>query len=198
MALAGLVLGVSHQRLLVAESGGYLRGISNQTATIAAYVEYHALAEHKVEDDLVEVAIADRRIEAATIYIADVIVEYLVFQSAGYAVVGAQVPALQGVAEVAGVVFVPSPVAAVVEGGAQVYVAVAQFAEHIGEHLEQLLATDAVPRAYLIYIIYIVPVYILVIKEAVVLVHDLPQGLEVALGGIFVLDFVYARSEEER
>ena len=59
MSLAGLVLGISYQCLLVAESGGYLLSVGNHSAAIAAYVEYHTLAEHKVHDDLVEVSIAD-------------------------------------------------------------------------------------------------------------------------------------------
>ena len=74
---------------------------------------------------------------------------------------------------------------------------VAQLAEHVGQHLEQLFAAYSVPRAYLIYIIYIIPVYILIIKEAVVLVHNLPQGLEVALRSILVLVFVDASNDAE-
>ena len=72
--------------------------------------------------------------------------------------------------------------------------AIAQFAEHVGKHLKQLFAVDIIARAYLIYIIYRVPVYILIVEEAVVLVDYLPQGLKVALRGILVLDFVDARN----
>ena len=60
-------------------------------------------------------------------------------------------------------------------------------AEHIGEYLEELFAVDIVARAYLIYFVYRVPVNLLVVEEAVVLIDDLPEGFEVALGGIFVL-----------
>ena len=73
-------------------------------------------------------------------------------------VVGAEVTALQGVAEIRGVVFVPMPVAAVVEGGVEVHVPVFQFGEHIGEDFEELVVVHRSFRAYIIYIIDGVPV----------------------------------------
>ena len=73
------------------------------------------------------------------------------------------------------------------------------FGEHVGEHFEELLLTDHVVRAYLIYIIYLLPVesvfMLLVIEEAVMLVDNLPECLEVTLRRIFVLDFVDTRGE---
>ena len=68
-----------------------------------------------------------------------------------------------------------------------------QRAEHIGEYFEELFAVDIIARAYLIYFIYRVPVYLLVIEEAVVLIDDLPEGFEVALGGIGLFALIYAR-----
>ena len=136
MALAGLMLHIAHKSLLVAEPGSQFLGIGKVAAAIAAYVENHSLAEHKVLDNLVEVALADGRRETAVVYVADVIVENTVAQSAGNAVVGTKVSALQGIAEVGGVVFVPAPVATVIKSGVEVYMTVFKCAEHIGKYLE--------------------------------------------------------------
>ena len=93
-------------------------------------------------------------------------------------IVSAEVTALQGVAEIGGVVFVPVPVAAVVERGVEVHVTVFQFGEHVGENFEELVVVHRSFRAYIIYIIKGVPVetidLLLVVEEAVVLVDDPP------------------------
>ena len=115
-------------------------------------------------------------------------------------VVGTEVTALQGVAEVRRIVFVPVPVATVVEGGVEVHVSVFQLGEHVGEYLEELVVVHRSFRAYLIYIIYSVPVetidLLFVVEEAVVLVDDAPQGLEVTLRRVFVLCHIDTGSEE--
>ena len=199
VALARLVLQVAHERLLVAEACRQSLGIGKVAAAIAPDVDDQSVAEQEVLDDLVETALADAAAEAAVVDIADVIIEDTVLHAAGDAIVGAEVAALQGVAEVRGIVLVPLPVASVVEGREEVHVAVAQFGEHVGEHLEELLLADHVVRAYLIYIIYLLPVesvfMLLVVEEAVVLVDNLPECLEVPLWRIFVLDFVDTRGE---
>ena len=68
------------------------------------------------------------------------------------------------------------------------------------EYLEQLVATDVIIRAYLIYIIYVVPVesvfMLLIVKKTVVLVNDCPESLEIALRRVVVFDFVDTRSEK--
>ena len=94
MALACLMLHITHKGLLVAEPGSQFLGIGKIAAAIAAYVENHSLAEHKVLDNLVEVALADGRRETAVVYVANVIVENTIAQSTGNAVVGTKVSAL--------------------------------------------------------------------------------------------------------
>ena len=68
---------------------------------------------------------------------------------------------------------------------------VAQLGEHIGENFEELVVVDLVTRAYLIYIILLVPVesisLLLIVEETVVLIDDAPQGFEVSLRGVFIL-----------
>ena len=61
---------------------------------------------------------------------------------------------------------------------------VAQLCQHVAEHLEELALVHLVAHAYLIFIIYMIPVksvlMLFVGKEAVVLVDDFPKRLEVA------------------
>ena len=107
-----------------------------------------------------------------------------------------EVTALQGVAEIRGVVFVPMPVAAVVERSVEVRVPVFQFGEHIGEDFEELVVVHRSFRAYIIYIIDGVPVeaidLLLVVKKTVVLINHPPQRLKIPLRRIFMLDSVDA------
>jgi hypothetical protein len=50
-------------------------------------------------------------------------------------------------------------------------------------------------HAYLIFIIYCIPVktifVLLIVEEAIVLIDNLPKRFEVSLGGVVVFDFVY-------
>ena len=72
--------------------------------------------------------------------------------------------------------------------------AVAQLTEHIGQHLEELVIVIDACRAYLIYMIDGIPVETIlmgfVVEETVMLVDDMPKGLEVAFGGIVVLGLI--------
>ena len=94
----------------------------------------------------------------------------------------------------------PVPVTPVVEGGVEVHVSVFQLGEQVGENLEELVVVHRAFHAYLIYIVEFVPVepidLLLVVEETVVLIDDTPQGLEVTLRSVFVLDYVDARNEE--
>ena len=51
---------------------------------------------------------------------------------------------------------------------------VAQLGEHVGKHLEKLLATHVVAHAYLIGLVNLVPINIFVVEKAIVLIDDLP------------------------
>ena len=61
---------------------------------------------------------------------------------------------------------------------------VTQFCEHVTEHLEELGLRHLVVHAYLIFMIYLIPVesvlMLFVFEEAIVLIDNLPQSLEVA------------------
>ena len=178
MALACLVLHIACEGLLMTEAGGEALGGCELTAAIAADIHDESVAEGEVLDDLVETALADLVGETAHVEVADVIVEDAVLGARGDVIVGAEVTALQRVAEVGGIVFVPMPVAAVVEGGVKVHMSVLQFGEHVGEDFEELVVVHRPFRAYIIYIIKGVPVeaidLLLVVEEAVVLIDDPP------------------------
>ena len=179
------------------KTGGEAFGSGEFATAIAAYIHDESIAESEVLDDLVERALSHLVGEAAHVEVADVIVEDAVLGSRGDMVVGTEVTALQRIAEVRGVVLVPVPVASVVKGAVEVHMSVFQLGKHLGKYLEELVIVHRSFRAYLIYIIYSVPVepvdLLFIVKETVVLVDDLPQGFEVSLGGIFVLCHIDAR-----
>ena len=122
MPLTRLMLHIASEGLLMTETGGESLGGRKLATAIAADIHDESVAEGEVLDDLVETALTDLIGETAHIEIADVIVEDPVLGTRGDMVVGTEVTALQGVAEIRGVVFVPVPVAAVVEGGVEVHV----------------------------------------------------------------------------
>jgi hypothetical protein len=79
-------------------------------------------------------------------------------------------------------------------------VAVAQLAEHIAAHLEELAGLHVVVYAYLIFMIDGIPIQsvllLFVVEEAVVLVDNLPKGFEVAGRGVIVLFRIDTRSKK--
>ena len=74
--------------------------------------------------------------------------------------------------------------------------AVAQLVEHLGADPEQLLTGYAGLDLRGIAVVDVVPVYPLLGEEAVVLVDDRPEGLEVALCRVGKLVDLVARGEE--
>ena len=79
---------------------------------------------------------------------------------------------------------------------------VAKLAEHVGEHLEELALGHLVAYAYLIFAIHVIPVeavfVLFVVEEAVVLVQDVPQGLEVACRRVGTLVGVDAGEQRDQ
>ena len=78
---------------------------------------------------------------------------------------------------------------------------VLQLAEHIAQHLKQLAVGHIIGYLARVFVVNGVPVesvlLLLVVEEAVVFVHYLPQSFKIAtrIVGIFLL--VYARTERE-
>ena len=195
MTLSRLVLQITHQRLLIAETCCELFCIGEVAASILTDVDDDSVTEGEVAQDLVQTTIANGACEAAIVRIADIIVEDPIAHTGGDAVVCVEVFALECVAEIRRIVLVPTPIAAVVERRIEVHMAITQFAQHIREHLEQLVLVGFFPRAYLIYIIYSIPVeavfMLLIVEETVVLIDNLPKGLKVPLSRIrefFLID----------
>ena len=77
---------------------------------------------------------------------------------------------------------------------------VAQLAEHVATNLKELVARELVVDAHTIFVIDLVPVetilLILVGEIAIVLVDDVPKGIEIALGRVVVLLVIDARDGE--
>ena len=75
---------------------------------------------------------------------------------------------------------------------------VTQLAEHVAQHLEELVLVHLVAYAYLIFIVCLIPVepvfLLLVVEETIVLVDNLPECLEVARRRIGAFFGVYARN----
>ena len=79
--------------------------------------------------------------------------------------------------------------------------AVLQLAKHIAQHLKQLAVGHIIGYLTRVFVVNGVPVesvlLLLIVEEAVVFVHYLPQSFKVAtrIVGIFLL--IYARTERE-
>ena len=100
MPLARLVLHIACERLLMTEAGSKSFGCRELSTAIATDIHDESVAKSEMLDDLVETAFADLIGEAADVEVADVIVEDTVLGDGGDVVVGTEVTALQGVAEV--------------------------------------------------------------------------------------------------
>lgn len=90
-----------------------------------------------------------------------------------------------------------APVAGVVESGIEIDVSVLQGGEHVAEYLQKLLGGHRLigdPR--LVHGTHAVPVHALFLEEAVALVHDRPQCLQVAPVGVGKLFLIHAGGEQ--
>lgn len=200
----GLVGDVSHQPFLVGEACGQPFGIGQRPARIVAHVHDEAVAQAQVVHHFVEVAVADGGRKATIIYITDIVVQNLVINAGGDAVVGAEVGAVQAVAEVGRIVLVPAPVASHVGGGVEVDMPVAQFGEHVAKHFEELCVGHAVVDERPVFGIDFVPreatFLFFVVVETILGVDDAPKRFEVVGGrvvGILFPDAAGARESQQ-
>jgi hypothetical protein len=74
-----------------------------------------------------------------------------------------------------------------------------QFTQHVCEYFKELFSVEPLSRAYIIFIIYGVPVetifMLFVVEETVVFVNNFPECLEVSFGSVGKLLLVDAREE---
>ena len=178
MAGSPLMLPVADERLLVAEAGGHLLGIGQVAAAVATDVDDESATEDHVEQRLVEIALADALRERLVAHVADVVVEDAVVDARGNLIIGAHVAAQERVAHVGRIVLRPGPIAPEIVGRREVDVAVAQFGQHVAQHLEELFLRHAVVDLRSVACVDLLPVepvgVLLVVEEAVVLVDDAP------------------------
>ena len=160
--------------------------MGHQSAAIAADVDDETVAARHVEHHLVEVGVAHALLERLVAQVADVVVEDGVVRAACDEIVGAEIAAQQGVAEVGGIVLLPAPVAPRVEGRVEVDMAVAELRDHLGHHLKLLALAHLRVHPHGIFFVYGIPVHAFLLEETVVLVQDPPQGFEIALRVVVV------------
>ena len=133
-----------------------------------------------------QVAAAKGVVEGGAAYVAHIVGQNAVFQSAGLLVLvaAAKVAALKRVALVHGVIVKPPPIAVHIVGSRQIDVAVAQFAGHVGEHFKQLFVSHLLVYHGSIAAVHIVPVQtislLFIVEKAVSRVECLPQCLKIA------------------
>ncbi len=200
-ALARLVRHVAYVERQVGEVGSQRVGGGQLSAAVAAHVDDEAVARGQRVEHGAHIAVANAVGEGLAAHVANVVVEHNVLQARGYHVVVAQVEAGDAVVVVLGVVLVEAPVASVVEGGAEVDVAVLQFGQHVAEHFEELGVGHLLVHLSGVARVHLVPVHAqllpFVVEEAVVLVHQPPQRLEVAALGVVVVVLLHAGGEQE-
>ena len=105
--------------------------------------------------------------------------------------------ACKRVAVVLRIIFVESPVTAVVEASKEVDMTVLEFGKHIAQHLQLLIIGHARVETGRIDGMDRVPVDTFLLKEAVMLIHDLPQRLEIAQRRVFIHILIDARRERQ-
>ena len=98
---------------------------------------------------------------------------------------------------VLGVVLMPRPVAGHVERGEDVHMTILQLRQHVGTYLKEMGIAHAGIQLFLVLRMDLIPVHPFLIEETIVLVHDLPQSLEVSVRTIGELLFVDAGREEQ-
>src|SRR5574344_1796240 len=75
MTCTSLVLDISHMCALVEETGGKALGVCEIASSIVADVNDESLTEHKVDEHLVEIALAHSILKTLVAHIGDIVVE---------------------------------------------------------------------------------------------------------------------------
>ena len=199
--LARFVLDVARQNAFVGEAGGEAGGVGEVAAAVVAHVDDEAVAGGQVREGFVQIAFADGVGEGGVGDVADVVVQNGIFQSGGDAVVTPQVSFDEAFVVIARVVQIPVPVTGGVRGRVEVHVPVLQLGQHVAQYFEQTVAAHVGGNQRLVFVMDGIPIYLLVVQEAVLLVDDFPESFEVALRGIvefFFADAARKQDEEGR
>ena len=95
MTCTSLVLDISHMGALVEETGGKALGVCEIASAIVADVNDESLTEHKVDEHLVEIALAHTILKTLVAHIGDIVVEDTIGCPGGYLVVGAEIAPIE-------------------------------------------------------------------------------------------------------
>ena len=121
---------------------------------------------------------SERRGETFVTHIADVVLEYLVLDACGSAVVGTgftQIYIFYNIlAKVARVVLIPCIIIRYIVGGSEVYMPVLQFVQHISQDFKQAFAAHSVGDEFAVFVMYGIPVYLFVFQKTILLIDNLP------------------------
>ena len=169
---------VPGQYFFVGETGSDACGIGYITTAVAAYINDKSVACGKVGEYLIQIPITDSRGETFVTHIADVVLEYLVLDACGSAVVGTgftQIYIFYNIlAKVARVVLIPCIIIRYVVGRSEVYMPVLQFVQHISQDFKQAFAAHSVGDEFAVFVMYGIPVYLFVFQKTILLIDNLP------------------------
>ena len=177
---------------LVDESAHKFLHIGEVATTIVAHVNDQAIGCGKMAQDQVQIAIAHADSEVTIVHIADVVGQDLVFDARNTLVVKVKIMLVDGALIVVDRILFPNPVARHIVRGDEVGVSVAQFLEHFSTQFKEFLIGHVVAHTSTVSAVDFVPIHVFVGKETVVLIHDLPQCLEVAHSIVVPFLFVVA------
>ena len=172
--------------------------VSEIATAVVAHVNHQTVAGGDAVEYHIEVAVAYPVGEVAVVDVGKVVAQNLVLDSRGSTVVEMEVMLVDQALVVVDGILLPNPVPRHVEGGDEISVAVLQLLEHVAAQVKELSARDATMNLGAIALSHLLPVHILVGKEAVVLVEDGPQSVEVAVGVVLPLGLVVARGERQQ
>ena len=185
MLLASLVANVAHQHLLVGEAAGKLLSIGKLTTTIASDVKYHAIAQTQPGYHVTEVALPYAIRETLVDHIGYVVRQDGVAEPTADVIVCAQILVPELSVQVLGVVLFPRPVPAQIEACGDVHMPISELGKHLAKHLKELHARHLGIELLAVLGTHLLPtdakLLLLVGEEAIALVNQLPQGIQIAL-----------------
>ena len=154
--------------------------IGEIATAITAHIDDESVTGAQISEHMVEVAVADGIGKAFVAHVAEVVVEDGIFDARRLAVVEVEVVLVDEAFVVVDGVLFPYPVARHVVRSDEVGVPVTQFLEHVTTQLKQLLRGHVLGEFGAVALPHLIPVDIFLLEEAIMLVHNGPQGVKVA------------------
>ena len=199
-SLAGLVTHVAHMRPIFEEMGRENVTVVQIAASVAANIQYDALAFNEIVENLVDATMADCRRERFVDHIAYTVLHRLplfvntfplqnpVFEPPCNLIICSKISLTHFNVEILWIVFFPRPVAPDIGCGIEVHVSVFELREHRGTMVEEVVRIHRIQPRGEIATPHLLPIHterlLLVGQEAVVFVDQLPKGLDITDIGV--------------